>query len=414
MYEIMDSPIWHGGDRGTLYPELDLQEPWSEAFFNETLDEFRPELVHIQEFAGLPTSLLEILRRRRLPHVAVMHDYHPLCPTLKLWDSTGANCGRDEIGEECRRCCAHAPADGQEIARITADFNRAQVKRLLPKPLVRAIQALKRPHEGPGPAIPTARQGEPAEAVMYQSRRNINVRRFNEVDVLAPVSAREGELYRRCGVSAPIVPLRPGLRHIETLRPVAFDRVPERPRFASINGGASVQKGAAVIAGAMRALAGRDLLGRFEFVLLGSPEAKFREELARYPNVVFRPPFEPAALAGELAGVHVGVVASVWEEIYGLVVDEFMALGIPVIGTTMGAVAERIVEGRTGWTMAAPTAAALADRMEALIGHPQDVLAANRHLCDNFHPKTMSAYADDLDGLYRRLLTRRPGERLAC
>ena len=174
-----------------------------------------------------------------------------------------------------------------------------------------------------------------------------------------------------------------------------------------------MQKGARISTGAMRILAERNLLDRFELVLLGSTDAQARAEtLPRYASVVFRPPFQHSALPAELAGVHVGIVPSVWEEIYGLVVDEFMTLGIPVIGAPVGAIPERIAQGRTGWMMAEVSAEALADRMQQLMDGPQDVIAANRHLCDNFRPKTIREYADKLDDLYRRLLTRGPGKRL--
>ncbi len=412
MFEIVNSPIWHGGDRGTVYPELDVQEPWSEAFFTETLDEFRPELVHIQEFAGLPTSLLDIVHTRQLPHVVVMHDYHPLCPTLKLWDSTGAICRRVEIGEACRLCCTGAPGDGREIEQITADYRREQMKRRLPRALVTAIQKMKRGGGSPAAVMENERAASVPDADLYQNRRDVNLRRFSAVDVMAPVSAREGELYRHLGVSAPIVPVKPGLLHIEKMQPQRFEAVPERLRFATINGAASVQKGSRILTGAMRILSERNLLERFELVLLGSTDAQARAELSRYDNVAFRPPFQHSALPAELAGVHVGIVPSVWEEIYGLVVDEFMTLGIPVIGAPVGAIPERIAEGRTGWTMADVSAEALADRMQQLMDRPQDILAVNRHLCDNFRPRTIREYADELDDLYRRLLSRRPGKRL--
>ncbi len=287
------------------------------------------------------------------------------------------------------------------------------MKRRLPRALVTAIQKVKRAGGGKAPTtVMDERAAAVPDADLYQNRRDVNLRRFSAVDVMAPVSAREGELYRHFGVSAPIVPVKPGLLHIETMQPRCFEAVPDRLRFATINGAASVQKGAGILTEAMRILAERNLLERFELVLLGSTDAQARAEFSRFGNAVFRPPFQHSALPAELAGVHVGVVPSVWEEIYGLVVDEFMTLGIPVIGAPVGAIPERIAEGRTGWTMAEVSAEALADRMQQLMDHPQDVFAANRHLCDNFRPKTMREYADELDDLYRRLLARRPGERL--
>jgi hypothetical protein len=92
-YEIVNSPIIHGGDSGTSQPCLQLNEAISEDLFRRVLKDFCPDIIHIHELAGLPTSLIEIATCEfSIPTLMTLADYYLLCPTLKLYDARGHNC----------------------------------------------------------------------------------------------------------------------------------------------------------------------------------------------------------------------------------------------------------------------------------------------------------------------------------
>src|SRR4051794_12687105 len=129
MREIVNSTIVWGGERGTLTPEVDLNHAPSEARFAEVLDELRPQVVHVQELIGLPSSLLEMTRARGIPTVMTLHDYFTLCPVLKLYDVDGRICLRHDVGEQCARCSAGAPTDMRDEQKKTLD---CEVRRALP------------------------------------------------------------------------------------------------------------------------------------------------------------------------------------------------------------------------------------------------------------------------------------------
>src|SRR5947209_1837062 len=101
MFEIVNHDVPIGGGYGTAFPELDLDHAPSEAMFAATLREFEPDVVHVQEMLGLPSSLFEVARRHEVPMLMTIEDYHALCPTLKLFDSDSKICDRLEPGEMC-------------------------------------------------------------------------------------------------------------------------------------------------------------------------------------------------------------------------------------------------------------------------------------------------------------------------
>ena len=87
VYELMNSVHPQGGDRGLLDPSVDLAEPVAEGAFRHVLDRVRPDLLHIQELGGFPSSIIDVVVEAGIPAVMTTHDYVPLCPTVKIFDA---------------------------------------------------------------------------------------------------------------------------------------------------------------------------------------------------------------------------------------------------------------------------------------------------------------------------------------
>ena len=81
-----------------------FRDPALHHAFAQVVDEFAPDLVHVQHLMGLPASLLTLLRQRRIPYLVTLHDYWWLCANAQLltnYDETVCdgpnwwlNCGR--------------------------------------------------------------------------------------------------------------------------------------------------------------------------------------------------------------------------------------------------------------------------------------------------------------------------------
>ncbi|MDQ5808818.1 MAG: glycosyltransferase, partial [Actinomycetota bacterium] len=100
MFELLSTRIHTHWTRGTRHPLMDLAEPTAERAFASVLQEVRPDVVHAHELAGLPSSVLAQAKAAGAAVVMTMHDYTPLCASVRLVDADGGHCLRREVGED--------------------------------------------------------------------------------------------------------------------------------------------------------------------------------------------------------------------------------------------------------------------------------------------------------------------------
>jgi glycosyltransferase involved in cell wall biosynthesis len=406
MREVLNSTLNFGGDSGTLTPEADLTHPASEAVFLKVLEERRPELIHVQELIGLPSSLIEIGIAHGIPVVATLHDYFPLCPVIKLYDIDGRLCHRHDVGAQCARCSTFAPAGRSAFAIKTMAY---ELRRGMgPKRGGQAVRAgqrlLARSSPRPSPGDTPSRTAEP---LRYQARRDINVGRLNRLDALVAPSRRVREIYAELGVDDTrlrVVHLT--LRHLQDLRPQRLTAVPGPVRFVSLNGIGSQEKGAEVIGHAIEALHHDGLTGRFTLDLHGYTSDAGRSRVHGLPGVHVHGSYTPAQIDRLLDGYHVGIVPSVWEEPYGLVGLELLAKGIPVIGNARGGIVDYTEDGTTGWINRAADATGLAEIMRSIIADPGQVVERNRWIREHRTQliKPLELHLAELDELYAEVI----------
>lgn len=416
MREILNSTLVFGGDSGTLTPEADLQHPPSERHFERTLDAFGPDVVHIQEMIGLPTAIIDLLHLRQVPMLATLQDYLPLCPTLKLYDVDRQICLRDDVGAQCARCSAHAPAGRRAFLAKTAHFELR--RRLGERGAPQAVRAARRvgraagaSRGAPEPDV-AAQPAAVASPLAYQARRDTNVRRLNRLDVLVAQSRRVAEIYERLGVDpGRIRTIQLTLGHLEAMTVQPMGKVTGPLRFAVVNAAASEAKGAEVLLGALTELHAAGLGARFTLAVFGYLPDTVAEALSRFPSVRLAGEFEPQHLDRMLRGLHVGIVPSVWEEAYGYVGVEFLAKGIPVIGNARGGIVDYTREGETGWVNHGADAPGLASIMTSLIVRPEEVLERHRWLIGHRDEviKPLGRHLDELDHILGEIAARDDG-----
>ncbi|MHB0877283.1 MAG: glycosyltransferase family 4 protein [Anaerolineae bacterium] len=275
--------------------------------FERTLDQARPELVHVQHLMGLPMSLPALLGRRGIPFVVSLHDYWWFCPNAQLLrNQDGSPCaGPSAAG--CARCAG---------ARL-----------------------------GGGPA----RAAALAVAPLMAWRRSRLARLAAAAALAIAPSQFVLDSYARHGFAfANGVVLPHGIRPPAVRPPIDDEPRPLRLLFI---GGISPQKGLHVLVEALRRLgltAGVELdvvggaapgcdayLSELKWTAAGLP-VRFLGQL----------PHDEAAAA--LAQAHVLAMPSVWPESFGLVLSEAFAAGRPVLASRIGALPERVRHGVDG------------------------------------------------------------------
>lgn len=433
MFEWVNSTLVVGRHRGSPDPGRDLGHPPTEAAFGRVLRRFGPQIVHVHDLGGLPSSIPGLAQQRGVPAVMTMHDYYSLCPTVKLYDAEDRICLRRHPGEMCAVCCADAPLDNREELERTLWHTRLSVRSRVPYldaglrwppaerfgaagiRLAERVSGLRAAGDGPlEPVAPTPARRPHATGEAYERRREQNLERLGQLDALIAYSERSAEICRQLGVGAGrLRMLRINPAHIERLRPKRCSR-PGRPlRFAVLNACNSTQKGAELIVDTLGLLSRRGMDQRYRLSVRGWIAPHVHPVLAAHPSVDLDGDYRPEQLDRLLEAVDVGMVPSVWEEVYGFVGLEFLAKGIPVIGNALGGIPEYVRPGRTGWLNRSASAVELADLMTRAIEDPREVerlgLTAIELRGDLIHP--FASQLAELSELYDELLTGSRGNR---
>ena len=408
MLEVVNSPLVDHGRQ----PEPEISEPRLERMFARTLAELRPTVVHVQELAGLPSSLLDVARESGVPVVMTLHDYFLLCSTFKLFDSDGRVCLRREIGADCVATTAAAPGGPDLLVEATIAHELARAKEAVPlvrrvsfaplRPVLEPVFRRASGAGGPGrPRAPSARVE--ASAAAFQRRREANVARLNRVDSLVAVSHRVREIYGLLGVDRErIQTVHPTLARLERMRPRRV--AGRRPvTFAALGGIPSRAKGADLLAEAAASMVASGAAGGFRLLAFGHYEQTVARELERLPGVELRGAYGGEELDDLLDEVDVGIMPSLWEEAYGLAGVEFLAKGIPVIGNAIGGIVDYVRDGETGWLNASCDAAGMAAILARLIENPGEVAERSRTVLAQRDEliKPFGRHVQEIEAIYR-------------
>jgi glycosyltransferase involved in cell wall biosynthesis len=274
-----------------------LPNPFVERAFLAWLSAFRPDVVHVHHWARLTDTLVRCCRAARVPVALTLHDLFASCPRYHRVKADLSFCTVPAAPEACRHCAPRWRFQGDaEIDASVAVFARALREE------VAAADLLLAPTEGHAARVLRWLDLDlPVSALPPASET-----------VLAPAARPLGD-----GASSRSTPMRAGVfGHLHPLKGVevlldAQARLPD-PSHLELHvwGEAPTPEAAA----ALRARAGDR-------------------------KVVWHGAYAPADLAG--APIDVAVLPTLCAESYSFALDEACALGVPVLATQLGALADR-------------------------------------------------------------------------
>ena len=413
VFEVLNSPAFEN-----TRPDVELDEDRCDAMFAHVLERERPDVIHVHELLGLPSSLLLVAREHGVPVTMTLHDYHLLCPVQKLYDAEENNCDRPLPGHMCPTCVRGDPRVLAEFRQQTITGEYLRLTGPLPDrarnaavSAGRVAMAARRRLQPSAPPPPGGTVVEPDDVPVatpeaYDRRRVVGVERLDGVDLLLAPGAGVADVYAELGVDRARIQVLPHtVEHIAELQPRTMTSAPSKVRFATLNGAISKQKGAQVLAGALRRLDELGLTGSFELRVFGFADQAVRPDLDRLGAQVLGA-YYPGDLPRLLAEVDVGIVPSAWREVFGFVGPEFLASGIPVIGNNRGGIPEYVRDGQSGWLNHSSTGDELGDIMAAIIAEPQQVLDRHRYVIEHRDElvKTLERHVDELDAVYAGLV----------
>ncbi len=347
--------VKHRGKRFSVHLELDdVARHW-----NEQLRAWRPDVVHVHHHMNLFAPLARLARESGARTIVSLHDFLAACPRFFMVRPDGAFCG-DETPvprERCLDCCA-SEFDGDR-ARLAQEFDQ---------------------------------------------RRAFFDAELAAADVVLAPSTAAANFLR----ATRILPESVAIDALALGLPRALSPQPHRPdpngrlrlawwgNLAPVKGVDVVLDALARMPAAQRARVTLTLLGRatdaaYERALAARIAALDGVEIVREPGVASAR-LEQLARESDLA-----VFCSTAAETYSLVVDEALALGLPVIVADRGAAPERA--GPAGFVVPVGRADALAELLARLLADSSALAtkraatAARRYLISDHAAALESLYA---------------------
>lgn len=302
--------------------------------FGRFLDETRPDLLHVHHLAGHAATLPAVARTRGIPVVFQLQDWWPLCGRVNLLDAGGGVC----TGPSPLKCARCRPLTGLPPAALLNPALHALRAGLMRRALVAER------HVAGSRFLAQSWAG----AGWIPGSAAVDVVPYGVPNALPPVAPREG---------SPRLPLRFGFV-----------------------GALMAHKGAHVAVEAFRGIPP----GQARLRLWGDPSADpaYVERLlggVGEADVRVEGRFDEEEKGRVFSEMDVLIVPSLGLESYGLVVDEAMACGVPVVASREGALPERFTES-CGAFFPAGDARALRGVLDCLVGRPETVAEWRRAL----------------------------------
>ena len=327
--------------------------PALDAVFAATLDEFSPDVVHVQHLVALSTRLLDACRARQIPWVVSLHDFFFLCHRLFLLDDQGRRCAGPDAGLRCAPCLAELGATPDEARQRF----EAMVRVL---GFAASVTAPSRGHasryEAELPFLAGRIEIVPPGLDLPVPRTRARINSTGNVRLLFV-----GPLLPHKGVDL----LLQSLRRIGTAEPgegkaLGENSIDENPKHGDGEPGPEARRPAALAGGWQLQVRG-DLVPQFESF------AAFVHELAHGLAVDFRPGFPPEDLAEVLAAADVLVLPSRCDESWSRLMREARFAGLAVVVPSSGGPAEDLIDGIDALLVAPDDVSALSVALGRLV-----------------------------------------------
>lgn len=282
--------------------------------------QFSVELLHIRHIAWHSLGLVRAARRQCIPVVFSFHDFYTACPSINLTNGKDAWC---EMGVTTPHICAPlwTRKDREGLAAVRA-----------------------------GAAEPFL--------AMWKRRMNAMLSQCDAFITTSPsvreILSKNLPVLRQRGSDFHIIPHG---RDFEAFRPPGPGPAAGEPLKVLLLGNITESKGLTTVSELMQL----DEQGLIELHTMGSsPDAVLEKTRGVHHGAYTR-----AELLSRIAAIapHVGLIPTICPETYCHTLTECWAAGLPVIGSNLGAVGERIRESGAGWEVDPRDAAGIVDLM---------------------------------------------------
>jgi O-antigen biosynthesis protein len=331
--------------------------------FAYILDLLRIRLVHIRHLGWHSSLVSRICRSAGIPCIFSLHDFYTICPNVKLIDVDK---------NYCKGVCSH----GNEDCKVEL-----------------------------WTSYPGRLRGE--GVIEWRSTMNeVLLHCDSLITTSASTRALIENIYPTASSSRPFYIIEHGRERNKTESKSTDAGNTTLPIKVLVPGNITEAKGGLII----KQLVNDPEIDFVDFHVLG----KVQRSLALHPapNLVLHGEYRREDFNDRVTHIKpdVGLVFSIWPETYCHTLSELWMAGIPVIGSDLGAVGERLRLHRFGWAVPADYQS-LKQHLRALANDLYQILAIRDSLAEentrpfSSHVRSAHSMAIDYVNVYRRLLS---------
>ncbi len=344
-------------DRGATTVFLNsFRQPSIKRAYQTLLQKEPPDLVHIEHLMGWPLSILPIIEKAHIPYIITLHDYWHLCPNSQLLTNFDETICK---GPEKWLNCAHC-------ALARSGYSKANIF-------------------APGLIPLFAYRHAKLRNVLQGAKKLIAPTQFTKT------------IHTQMGINEDKIQVVPhGIRLPAAMPPHAK----QADFHIGYIGGLAWQKGVHVLVEAVNQLPQTGI----QLSIIGDtavfPEyVAHLQTIATHPGIQLQGRLPPEQLWQALAKIDVLVVPSLWYETAALVIQEAFAAGVPVIASRIGALQERLEDGRNGRFVPPGDASSLAEILHTFHQHPEEL----QRLRQGIQPvRTIEEHVTDIETIYQQ------------
>jgi len=381
--------------------EATYQNLFVDKEFERFLDVIRPDIVHFQHLVRLSASMVEAVKRRRIPTILILHDFWFICPQAQLLTNGNQICSGPDSKAKCASCQSIFYTYGKLQDWESSLDRKVRFLKYPPEPLKtvkklvpsRVRAALKKKFLKPHAEIPSITPD------MIRKRSKFLRDILRQVDIILAPSEFLREKFNHYGMGQNrIVHLDHGIDHSP------FDDFHKEPsnkfRFGFV-GNVSEHKGIRVLIKAFNKIKRDDVVlsifGPYDEAYL----SKLRKELNIGSRITFYGPFDNRKISSVFSKIDVLVYPSIWYENQPITILEAILAKIPVIASNLGGMAELVQDGVTGLLFEVGNPDDLCQKMVSLIDNRQLL----RKLSEGPRQvKSIEKNAQELNEIYDSLL----------
>lgn len=353
-------------------------------FFNDYLNELRPDIVHVTSCYTLSASVIKTAQQAGIPVVLTLTDFWFVCPSVNLLRSNGELCDGRVAPFECLECIFHGsrvfrllswlPSRSARESILTSLSNRPRLSRL---------------------------QGLRGMALDVTERRRVLQEMLCLSDWVIAPSHFLAEMYIQYGCRVPIH-IQPSGQDLSWLNSYSGKKPSATIRFGYL-GQVKPHKGVHILLEAFQQLPCDDPVSLSIFGKLSEPEytKELHQIAGSHPRISFKTPLPHEQVGEAFSTIDFLVVPSLCYENNPLVIQEAFASNTPVIASKLGGMSEFVKDEENGLLFEAGNARVLAEKLYRLVHEP----GLRARLQEGIpRVKEMSHEIRELEGVYAKLL----------